>query len=354
MVHGVFSIPLPGHAGGGATTSNAGRPLADFVAGPENAVVAKVIRSYLDQADETTSLLVFYGPSGSGKSHLARGLTGWWQKHHPGKRALCLTGAEFAQAYGEAVRDDCLSGFRIRLRQLTLLVVDDIQQLAAKRGAQDELRHTLDALADRRALVVVTARELPAHSRALLSGLRSRLSAGLNLSLALPGPRTRRVLVKRLAEARGLTVPDGALDKLADAIKDGVPALLSALMELELAAQGERRWDAGHVRKLVAQRKTAGMPSLRAIAGLTARYFGLTVAQLKSPMRRQALVTARGMAMYLARELTDKSLDEIGSFFGGRDHSTVLHSCRRVQKLVAEDRGTRLAAAELKRLLVTP
>lgn len=355
MVHGVSSIPLPGHNFGSLTAPGAWRPLGDFVTGPENALVAKVIRSYLDGDHGFASPLVFYGPAGSGKSHLALGLTRWWRKHHPAQRVLCLAGAEFAQAYAQAVSDDCLSAFRAQVREASLLVIDDVDQLAAKRGAQDELRHTLDALADRGALVLVTARELPSHSRALSSGLRSRLSAGLCLSLALPGPRTRRVLVKRLAEARGLAVADRTLDKLADAIHEGVPALLSAMMELDLDGQGATRsWDAGRVRKLVAQRKTAHMPSLRAIAALTAKYFGLTMAELKSPLRRQALVTARGAAMYLARDLTDKSLDEIGEFFGGRDHTTVLHAVRRTQKLMAEDRATRLAVAELKRLLATP
>lgn len=355
MVPGVSSIPLPGHDFGSPTAPSSWRPLPDFVAGPENAVVAKVIRTYLDQPDGFASPTVFYGPSGSGKSHLARGLTNWWRKHFPTKRVLCLAGAEFAHAYAEAVSDDCLAAFRAQVRELSLLVIDDVDQLVGKRGAQDELRHTLDALADRGALVLVTAHELPSHSRALLSGLRSRLSAGLSLSLALPGPRARRVLVKRLAEARGLAVADRTLDKLADAIHDGVPALLSAMMELDLDAQSASgQWDVSQVRKLVAQRKSTHMPSVRTIAGLTAKYFGLTIAELKSPLRRQALVTARGVAMFLARELTDKSLDVIGAFFGGRDHTTVLHAYRRTQKLMAEDRPTRLAVAELKRLLVTP
>jgi len=354
VVQGVYSIPLPGHDFGGAAGQGSAQGLSDFVAGPENAIVAKVLRSYLDRTDGFASPLVVYGPPGSGKTHLARGMTDWWRRHYPTESVLGLTGAEFAQAYRAAVADDRLPALRSQCREVALLVIDDLDQLAGKRAAQDELRHTLDALAERQALVLVTAHELPAQARFLQPGLRSRLSAGLNLSLALPGPRTRRVLVKRMALARGLSVPDPTLDKLAEAIHDGAPGLLSALMALEVESGGGRStWDATKIRKLVAQRKSARMPGLRAIAALTSKYFGMTLGELKSPLRRQALVNARGVAMYLARDLTDKSLEEIGEFFGGRDHTTVLHGCRRTQERMTVDRATRQAVAELKRLLVT-
>jgi chromosomal replication initiator protein len=102
----------------------------------------------------------------------------------------------------------------------------------------------------------------------------------------------------------------------------------------------------------VAARVVAKLPSLRDIACLTAKYFGLKLSDLKSPLRRQPLVTARGVAMYLARQLTDKSLEQIGAFFGGRDHTTVINGCRRTEEMLNRDRSTRQAIAELKKLLV--
>ncbi len=131
-----------------------------------------------------------------------------------------------------------------------------------------------------------------------------------------------------------------------------MPALVSALLELELETRmSGTAIDQQRVRQFVAERRSANMPSLRDIACLTARYFGLTLAQLKSPLRRQPLVAARGVAMVLSRDLTNKSLEQIGAFFGGRDHTTVLHGCRRTEKLFRRDRGTRQAIVELKRLL---
>jgi chromosomal replication initiator protein len=163
------------------------------------------------------------------------------------------------------------------------------------------------------------------------------------------------VLVKRLAAARGIALPLPALEQLAEAVRDSVPALLSAMLQLDLDARaGKQDFEPRRIRKLVAQRKSDRMPSLRSIATLTAKHYGLTVADLKSPVRRQALVAGRGVAMYLARQLTDKSLEEIGDFFGGRDHTTVMHSCRRTERLVAVDRETRLAVTELKRTLLAP
>jgi chromosomal replication initiator protein len=123
-------------------------------------------------------------------------------------------------------------------------------------------------------------------------------------------------------------------------------------LELELAAHVGEKVDAHRVRQFVAEHDSEKMPSLRDIAYLTARYFGLKLSDLKSPLRRQPLVTARGVAMHLARQLTKLSLQQIGAFFGGRDHTTVLHGCRRTDKLLKRDRGTRQAILDLKKMLI--
>jgi len=186
----------------------------------------------------------------------------------------------------------------------------------------------------------------------LLAGLRSRLSAGLCVPLALPARATRRAILERLAKARGVPLPKRAIDGLADGIQGGVPALLSAIMELEFAAQHDGSvLDTKRVQQLVAAGTADKAPTLREIAGSTAKYFGLKLADLKSPLRQRALVAARGVAMYLARQLTNHSFEQIGAFFGGRAHTTVLHGYRRMEKLVRQDRAMREAVGELKKLL---
>ncbi len=219
MVTGIFTIPLAGHLSGSAERPNfTTRPLSEFVAGPENALAATALRPYLDRTATHASPLVLYGPHGSGKSHLAHGLAEWWRHHFPLQNTVCTSGAEFAQAYAAALDAHDLERWRAQIRGADLLILEDLGQLAAKRPAQLELQRVLDVLADREALVVVTARTLPAHSPVLLSALRSRLSAGLAVPLALPEPATRRAILEKLVLARGLSLPKRAMNCLADGL----------------------------------------------------------------------------------------------------------------------------------------
>ncbi len=354
MVNGISTIPLPGRHVVGSPAERGGglHTLHEFVAGPENSLAAQVLLPYLNRTATQFNPLLLYGPHGSGKSHLAHGLAWWWRQHFPTARADCMAGSEFAQAYSAALDDQRLATWRRQIRGLALLIIEDLGQLAGKWGAQQELLHTLDSLVQQDALVVVTTRALPTHSAGLLAALRSRLSAGLAVPVALPGPGARRVILERLAAARSISLSKRALHSLADGLHVSVPALISALLELELAARVDgHEVDQHRVRQFVAVRDSSNMPSLRDIACLTAKYFGLKLSDLKSPLRRQPLVAARGVAMHLARQLTKESLQQIGAYFGGRDHTTVLHGCRRTEKLLKRDRGTRQAILDLKKAL---
>jgi chromosomal replication initiator protein len=186
----------------------------------------------------------------------------------------------------------------------------------------------------------------------LIPALRSRLSAGLAVPLAYPARAARRVILERLAAARGVSLPPRVLDGLAGQLQGSVPALVSAILELELSARVEgQSVDPERVRQYVAGRSTGVEPTLRQIACATAKYFGLKLSDLKGPRRCRSLVAGRGVAMLLARLFTKSSLEQIGTFFGGRDHTTVLHACRRTEKLLRRDRATRLAVADLKKVL---
>ncbi len=353
MLDGILTIPLGGRDNGfRAGADTLAHPLAEYVAGPENRLADHALRAFMRRETACYSPLVVYGPHGAGKSHLARGLAAWWSEHHPHDPIGCLPAGEFAREHAAATAQHRLDAWRQQKQQLSLFVLEDLGQLASKRAAQHELQHLLDALADRETPVLVTGRSLPMQSVALVPALRSRLSAGLVVPLSLPGPATRRAILERLAKARGLALSQRAIHSLADSLAVNVPTLISALLELELEARTSgRRIDHHRVREFLMQRDNARQPNLRQIASQTAKYFGLSLADLKSPNRRQPLVAGRGVAMYLARQLTDKSFEQIGAFFGGRDHTTVLHGCRRTESLLARDRALRQAVAEVRRLL---
>jgi len=322
------------------------------MAGPENRLADTALRAYMQRPATCYSPLILYGPHGAGKSHLVHGLVDWRVEHYPDDRAGCLPAREFAREHAAALEQHRLEDWRDELNGLSLFVLEDLGQLAGKHAAQHELARLLDELADRDARVVITARSLPTHATVFSPALRSRLSAGLAVPLSLPGPAARRAILHRLATARGLDLPKRTINGLAGSLTASVPTLVSTLLELDLRGQlDDQPIDLRRVRQIVTERRTANAPALREIASLTAKYFGLKLADLRSPQRRQPLVAGRGVAMYLARLLTDKSLSEIGAYFGGRDHTTVLHGCRRTEGLMTHDRATRQAITELKRLL---
>jgi chromosomal replication initiator protein len=183
--------------------------------------------------------------------------------------------------------------------------------------------------------------------------LRSRLSAGLAVPLALPGRAARRAILERTLADRGLTLAKGALRTLAEGLPLPAAELVAAALELELSAHvAGRPIEPAQVKRFLREREQARTPSLAEIARLTAKCFGLKLADLKSPQRRQPLVAARGVAMHLARQLTDRSLGQIGAYFGGRDHTTVLHGQRRTEKMMKSDPATRHAVSELRKTLV--
>jgi chromosomal replication initiator protein len=365
VVNGVLSTLPSGHA----VAADVGFPrdqnrvvtVRQFVSGPENRLALIAIERLLDQrsqrargADEVPgpsyNPLVLYGSPGTGKSHLARGLAAEWQRRRKPSPVVVLTAAEFAGEYAEAVEQRTVDAWRAKLREVDLFVLEDLGQIAAKSLVQTELLHTLDALADRGAVIVVTSRLAPKEMAALAPALQSRLMGGLCVPLAPPSVAARQAILLALAASKRIVLDERMAQTLAQTLEATAPELAGALAQLELLARSERKpLDESIVEQFLATRESAKPPSLQGIASQTARYFTLRVAELKSSSRRRAVVAARDVAMYLARQMTGKSLKQIGEYFGGRDHTTVLHGCRKTENLIESDPTTRLAVLELRR-----
>jgi chromosomal replication initiator protein len=193
---------------------------------------------------------------------------------------------------------------------------------------------------------------LPSRLTGLIPTLRSRLSAGLAIPLALPGPGARRAILERLAGSRGLNLNRRVLQTLADGLCLSVPALSGVLMQLEMQAREDGRdIEPDDADRFVDRYNRSEPLTMRMIGSATAKYFGLTVGELKSHGRRHALVTARAVAVHLARQLTDLSLNQVGEYFGGRDHTTVLNACHKADELLKHDAASRQAIADLKQVL---
>lgn len=355
MVSGVFLIPLDAHHSAAklpsSKSNSAALPLREYIADAENPLVRIAAEAAFAPGSATNyNPLVLVGPTGTGKSELARGIVRRWKHAHEHRKSLKVTGADFARNYASAVDTDSMPDFRDRFRRVELLLLDDVQELAGKDAAQNELSRILDDLTSRGRLVVVTSHQLPAETACLCAALASRLSAGLTVPLTAPGSAARREILQRLTSAHEVSFSRDALEILADGLPATVPQLNHAIVTIrsELPT-GQHEVNAKHVRQFLQRLTETQKPALRDITARVARYFQIKTSDLKGTTRRQAVVQARGVAMYLARRLTDKSLLEVGRHFGGRDHTTVLHACRKTESSLQTHSTTSLAISELLR-----
>jgi chromosomal replication initiator protein len=359
MVEAIIDIPLPGlmlgYPGAKENVPRAGDAPSHFLAGPENRLVKVVVRSMLEERPNGYNPIVLYGPSGTGKSHLALGVAAEWKARYR-RRVECISAVDFARELAEAIETQALEEFRAKYRQTGLLVFEDISRLihrtSEKLSAQDEFVHTLDDLIDRGSWVVVTSMVAPYVMSGMLPALQSRLTAGLTVPLALPEPDTRLAIVNRLAELRKIDLPVPVARTLAEGFCGTVPELMGAITQLEVPASRDgRRIDVKDVQSLLARRGSECKASIHAIALATARHFGLKLSELRSPSRHRAVVTARNVAVYLGRNIIKCSFDEIGRYFGGRDHTTMMHSWHEIENLLNTDRAMLNEVEKLERVV---
>lgn len=358
MISAAYSIPFETYRPVVRRTKKRDSPpsvtLHEYIGGEDDYLVQFAAECILERRP-TYSPIVFFGPTATGKSLLANGLASQWKRGNGATDHLvAVSGAEFAREYGNAVQTDSLEELHTKYRSPGLLVIDDLDQTAKKNGAQNELVAILDVLCQQGGQVLVTLKDSPPESDALPGRLASRLSSGLTVPLVPPGPVARRAILERLAVVNRISVPDDVIELLTESLIDNaappptVPQLNEALLRLgELSKQEQAPITIALAAQFLASQNAIRKPQLRSITKLVCRHFNLKAADVKGPGRQQRVVRARGVAMLLARQLTSKSLEQVGRHFGNRDHSTVLHACRKTQSLIQTDPAIRRAIEEL-------
>ena len=326
------------------------------VLGPENCLVAAACEQFclalLGEDRSAAQPFVLYGPVATGKSRIVQGLIEQWNDAHPHAPPVVESGADFARRYSLSTDAAELTLLRERFQSAGLFVLEGLEQLATKPAAQRELRFTLDTLFAHDGLAIVTARTLPTQIAKLSPRLAGRLMGGLTAGLVAPGPAARIEIVRQFAAQRNIKLSAAMTQTLGESIPGTPTELQSAVLELSTQARlAETDSTPMLVRKYLATQKAVAPPSLRSIIAFTAKYFQVKVADLRSPSRRRALVEARGIAILLARELTGKSLEQIGAAFGGRDHTTILHGFHATAERIRVDAALRKTLDEVRRLI---
>lgn len=325
--------------------------MRSFVAGSENRLAAVAVLSALDLATCRYNPLVFCGPPGVGKSHLLAGLVAEHRRRLHASQVVHTVAVDFAREYAEAVEVQSLDEFRARYREIRLLAIEDLHLIEGKITAQQELARTIDALRDNDAQVLVTLRRLPSETAGLIPALAARLDAGLIVTLAPPDETARREILDDLAAERRVRLTPEARDLLARQIEATPRELEAALAQLS-SLHDDDRLPIGEdaARAFLDARAVAEPLPIAAVARASAKFFAERLSDVRGPSRRRGVVLARSVGMYLARRSSGASLSEIGRYFGGRDHTTVLHACARVEALLAEDRALAEAATEILKL----
>lgn len=321
-----------------------GLALPAYVGGEENRVISWVA-GQLRSGAAPANPVVFFGPVSSGKSMLLQAIRDEWHEHQEGP-VLFTTGTDFARHYADAIETDSVAEFRSKLFRSKLLIVDDLHFIAGKPAVQQEWILLLDQ-AEKAGLTIVVSMDLPPnHQPGLTNKLASRLSGGIAVRIHLPAVDTRRAIVDLFLEHSGLSFPDEVTQVIAGQHPDtkpifhSVPELRHAILEIqEKAEQAGRQPSLEDANALLQQELSARKPAMETIIKHVTRHLNISVRDLKSASRRQCVVRARGMVFYLARMLTEQSYEQLGEALGGRDHSTVIHACRRIEALIKSDAG---------------
>jgi chromosomal replication initiator protein len=317
-----------------------------FVSGPANEFAFAVARRVASWADGHFNPVVFHGPYGFGKTHLLNALAWEAIRNAPAKRVVYLSAERFTSTFVKALQDRQTAAFKEELRNADLLLIDDVHFVAGKPSTQEELFHTLIALVEDGRRVVMTADRSPAEISEMEPRLRSHLQAGLVCGIE-PADRNLRlgILERKLATLaqQGKFHPSArpeVLQFLADRFTDSVRELEGALNTLVA------RVGADVARLGLDQAQAILRPHLACnerkvtvdmIQKAVAEHYSLKQADLISERRARAVARPRQVAMWLAKQITTRSLPDIGRRFGGRDHTTVLHAVRRIEALKAED-----------------
>jgi chromosomal replication initiator protein len=336
-----------------------------FVVGPTNQFAHAAARIVSEAPASRYNPLFIYGGVGLGKTHLLQAIGHEIHRQHPDWRVSFVTCEKFVTDFIGSMMSQRRSSvgssmeeFRARYRTAPdVLLVDDIQFLSNKDSSQDEFFHTFNALHYAHKQIVLTSDKLPAELPGVEDRLRSRFTWGLIAEVETPDLETRVAILKRKAELESLDLPDEVALYLAAHIKTNVRELEGALLRLAARASFH-----GQIISIELARDALAKLIATAPTGLTietiqrevAAYFDIKLHDLKGPKRHRAVAHPRMVAMYLARKLTKMSFPEIGSRFGGKDHSTVISAVRKIERLCTEDPTVKSVVGTLESHLRRP
>ncbi len=326
-----------------------------FVVGSANRFAHAAAVAVAENPAEAYNPLFIHGGVGLGKTHLMHAIGHYVQQQYPEKRLLYVTSETFINELISAIQQGRNTQFRNRFRNVDILMVDDIQFIAGKDSTQEEFFHTFNELFEHGKQIILTSDKPPQDIAKLEERLRSRFAWGLIADIQRPDVETRTAILRAKAISEGVKVPDEVLGLIADHVNSNIrelegsfnklvaySMLVSEPITMDLARVALRDIINGEKRRQI----TAGM-----IMQTVCEYFSVTMEDLTSATRKREITVPRQIAMYLTRDLTAMSLPQIGTAFGNRDHTTVLHACSVVSKGIQDSVELAAQVSDLRQMI---
>lgn len=322
-----------------------------FVIGQSNRFAHAAAVAVAEAPAKAYNPLFIYGDSGLGKTHLLHAIGHYALSLYPGIRVRYVSSEEFTNDFINSIANNRGSLFQQRYRNIDILLIDDIQFLQGKAETQEAFFHTFNTLHDHNKQVVITSDVPPKHLTGFEDRMRSRFEWGLITDVQAPDLETRIAILRKKAQSERLQVPDDILEYMASKVSSNIRELEGTLIRVTAFASLNRTpVDMPLVQTVLKDLITDDSDNVVApvdIITATAEYFKLTVDDLYGSSRSQAVATARQIAMYLCRELTNLSLPKIGQLFGNRDHTTVMYANKKISELMKERRSIYNQVTEL-------
>ncbi len=330
-----------------------------FVVGKPNELAHAAARRVAEGGPVTFNPLFLYGGVGLGKTHLMHAIAHELQTRRPELRVLYLSAEQFMYRFVQALRDRSVMDFKEMFRSVDVLMVDDVQFIAGKDSTQEEFFHTFNALVDQNKQIVISADRAPGEIKDLEERIKSRLQCGLVVDLHPTDYELRLGILQQKAEFyrdqyKGLVLAPGVLEFLAHRITTNVRVLEGALTRLfAFASLVGREITLDLTQDCLADilRASDRKVTIEEIQRKVAEHYNIRLSDMIGPKRLRNIARPRQVAMYLSKQLTPRSLPEIGRRFGGRDHTTIMHGVRKIEELMATDSQLADDLQLLKRLL---
>ncbi|MEK6714457.1 MAG: chromosomal replication initiator protein DnaA [Candidatus Omnitrophota bacterium] len=313
----------------------------NFVVGPSNRFANAAALAIVDAPAKAYNPLSIYGGVGLGKTHLMQAICLAVYKRNPKIKTAYTTSESFTNELIDAIRNHSTSTFRAKYRNVDILLIDDIQFIAGKEATQEEFFHTFNTLYDNHKQIVMSSDRPSKEIPNLQERLTSRFSWGLVTDIQPPDFETRVAILRKKVELEPFNVPDEVIYFIAERIKTNIRELEGALIRVAAYSSLEEKDISLSLAQEVLKdmfKETKKTITIELIQRSVAEFFNLTAGELKNKRRNKLLVSARQIAMYLTRELTNHSLPDIGEAFGGKDHTTVLYACNKIKGLLKQDK----------------